>query len=61
MAVASLRGTAVSHRGHLAGAGMFCTVSSAGDFSAVSHRGHLAGAGMFPTFPFREIATLRSQ
>ena len=37
--------SAVSHRGHLAGAGTCCVVSSAGDFSAVSHRGHLAGAG----------------
>ncbi len=42
----SLR-SAASHRGHLAGAGMFRAVSIAGDFSAVSHRGHLAGAYMF--------------
>ena len=42
----SLR-SAVSHRGHLAGAYMFRAVSIAWDFSAVSHRGHLAGAGVF--------------
>ena len=51
--------SAVSHCGHLAGAGMFRSGSIAGDFSAVSRRGHLAGAGAWATFPFREIATSR--
>ena len=42
----SLR-SAVSRRGHLAGAGMLRAVSTAEDFSVESRRGHLAGAGMF--------------